>query len=74
MGIFRHYGIFAAVYFFAGAAVLTTHYLQTSPYNRDALEEKLTLVSASHFNLSQLVDNLPVVSHTRPKQDEGSAS
>lgn len=66
MGIFRHYGIFAAVYFFAGAAVLTTHYLQTSPYNRDALEEKITLVSASHFNLSQLVDNLPVVFRENP--------
>lgn len=66
MGSFRRYSIFAAVYLLAGAAVLTTHYLQTSPYNRDALEEKLTLVSASHFNLSQLVDNLPVVFKENP--------
>lgn len=66
MGLFKRYGIFATVYLLAGAAVLTTHYLQTSPYNRDALEEKLTLISASHFNLSQLVDNLPVVFKENP--------
>ncbi|MBL8035230.1 MAG: hypothetical protein JNJ69_16120 [Leptospiraceae bacterium] len=66
MGFLRRYSVISAVYLFAGIAVLLTHYLQTSPYNRDALDEKLTLVSASHFNLSQLVDNLPAVFRENP--------
>lgn len=66
MGFFKRYGIFAAAYLLAGSAVLLTHYMQTSPYHASALDEKLTLVSASHFNLSQLVDNLPTVFRENP--------
>ncbi|HRP68410.1 MAG TPA: hypothetical protein PLY93_02650, partial [Turneriella sp.] len=61
MPLLRKYVLFACCYLFIGVAVLYTHYLQTSPYQKDALDEKLTLVAASHFSLPQLVDNLPTV-------------
>jgi hypothetical protein len=59
MAFAKRYSIYGACYLLAGVAVLFTHYLQTSTYNKAALDEKLTLIAASHFSLSQLVDNLP---------------
>jgi hypothetical protein len=61
MSFFRRHSFYAAAYLLAGMAVLFTHYYRSSAYNKAELDEKLTLVAASHFHLSQLVDNLPAV-------------
>lgn len=57
----RKYVILAACYLFCGLAILFTHYLAVSPYNKAALDEKLTLVAASHIGTAELVDNLPAL-------------
>lgn len=57
----RKYTIFAALYLFCGFAILFAHYLSVSPYNKAALDEKLTLVAASHIGTAELVDNLPAL-------------
>lgn len=66
MVFFKRYSIYGAFYLLAGVAVLFTHYFQTSPYKKAELDEKLTLAAASHFALSQLVDNLPSVFRENP--------
>lgn len=66
MGSIRRYTIYAACYVALGLAVLLTHYYQTSAYSRQTLDENITLVAASHFSLSQLVDNLPSVFRENP--------
>lgn len=66
MGLVKKYGLIAIFYLFAGFAILYTHYWQTSPYSKTALDETLTLVAASHFSLPQLVDNLPTVFRENP--------
>lgn len=66
MGVVKRYSIYVAAYLLAGVAVLFTHYFQVSNYKRAELDEKLTLVAASHFALSQLVDNLPSVFKDNP--------
>jgi hypothetical protein len=66
MTFVKRYSIYAACYLLAGVAVLFTHYLQVSPYKKTELDEKLTLSAVSHFALSQLVDNLPVIFKENP--------
>ncbi|MBN8221780.1 MAG: hypothetical protein J0L53_12710, partial [Spirochaetes bacterium] len=66
MAFVKRYSIYAACYLLAGVAVLFTHYLQTSSYKKAELDERLTLAAASHFALSQLVDNLPAVFKENP--------
>lgn len=61
MGEVKRYILYAALYVASGAVVLYTHYIQTSKYSADAIDQELTLIAASHFNLAQLVDNLPQV-------------
>jgi hypothetical protein len=61
MALWKRYGLIFGAWLFAGLTVLFTHYMQTSRYSKDALDEQITLVAASHFGLSQLVDNLPSV-------------
>jgi hypothetical protein len=52
--------------FSPASRVLFTHYWQSSKFNKDAVDEQITLVAASHFSLSQLVDNLPNVFKENP--------
>lgn len=66
VGTFKKYGLFGAAWAGLGSVALLTHYLVISPYNKTQLDEKLTLLVASHFNLSQLVDNLPAVFRENP--------
>jgi len=61
MAHWKRYSLIFAAWLTAGVAVLFAHYMQTSRYSKDAVDEQITLVAASHFNLSQLVDNLPGV-------------
>ncbi len=61
MAHWKRYSLIFAAWLMAGVAVLFTHYMQTSRYSKDAVDEQITLVAASHFSLSQLVDNLPGV-------------
>jgi len=62
----KRYALIFAGYIFAGVAVLFTHYWQTSAFSKDAVDEQITLVAASHFGMSQLVDNLPNVFKENP--------
>ena len=62
----KRYALIFAGWIFAGVAVLFTHYWQTSAFSKDAVDEQITLVAASHFGMSQLVDNLPNVFKENP--------
>jgi len=62
----KKYGIFAAAWISFVLSVLCIHYISISAYNKAQIDEKITLVVASHFNLSQLVDNLPTVFRENP--------
>jgi len=66
MAPWKRYSIVFICWLFAGVAVLFTHYWQVSKFNKDAVDEQITLVAASHFSLSQLVDNLPNVFKENP--------
>ncbi|HMV36262.1 MAG TPA: hypothetical protein PKM44_09095 [Turneriella sp.] len=66
MSPLARYSLYFACYVASGLAVLTTHYYQTSDYSQQSLDEQITLVAASHFSLSQLVDNLPAVFRENP--------
>jgi hypothetical protein len=66
MDLLKRYSLYAAVYLFAGAAVLFTHYFQWSPYAPTRLDEKITNVAASHMSMSQLVDHLPAIFRENP--------
>ncbi|MFZ5630624.1 MAG: hypothetical protein ACOY5B_15940 [Spirochaetota bacterium] len=61
MSPLARYSLYFACYVASGLAILTTHYYQASDYSQQSLDEQITLVAASHFSLSQLVDNLPAV-------------
>lgn len=66
MSPLARYSLYFVCYVASGLAVLTTHYYQTSDYSQQSLDEQITLVAASHFSLSQLVDNLPAVFRENP--------
>ncbi len=66
MSPLARYALYYVCYVASGLAVLATHYYQTSDYSQQSLDEQITLVAASHFSLSQLVDNLPAVFRENP--------
>lgn len=66
MSPLARYALYFVCYVASGLAVLTTHYYQTSDYSQQSLDEQITLVAASHFSLSQLVDNLPAIFRENP--------
>lgn len=66
MAYSKRYSLIFAGWILAGVAVLFTHYWQTSRFSKDAVDEQITLVAASHFGMSQLVDNLPNVFKENP--------
>lgn len=66
MSLVARYSLYAGIYVACGIALLFTHYLNISPYKKEALDEKLTLIAASHFQVSALVDNLPAIFKENP--------
>lgn len=66
MSLVTRYSLYSAIYVACGLALLFTHYLNVSPYKKDALDEKLTLIAASHFQVAALVDNLPALFKENP--------
>lgn len=66
MSSLARYSMYFACYVALGLAVLTAHYYRVSDYNRQALDEQITLIAASHFSLSQLIDNLPRLFQENP--------
>jgi hypothetical protein len=66
MSPLARYFLYFTLYVASGLAVLTTHYYQTSALSPQTLDEQITLVAASHFSLSQLIDKLPAVFRENP--------
>lgn len=66
MSPLARYFLYYTCYVALGLAVLATHYYRVSDYNRQALDEQITLIAASHFSLSQLVDQLPRLFQENP--------